>query len=1153
MLYQDSGNVVIGSFERLVILMLAVVMVVGVLTPPSPSHAQESDSRLAEIVVLGGHASVGQEVEDELQDLADVVTRLAGSNRYATAATISREAFPDGASVVYVATGEDFADALAVGPLAVRRNGPILLTRAEELPSETTEELQRLAPDRIVVVGGSAAVGPAVEDALSALAPVERLAGASRSATAVAVSRDSHPDGATEVAIVREDEFADALSAGPLMLSRDGVILLTATDQLPDSTRAELLRLAPDRITVLGGRSAVSANVEADLENLADTVERIAGDTRYETSAEVARSMYPNGGAERALVADGNTYPDALTGISLATGRGGRFAQGGYGGAAPILGALGAVVVIGVIAAGDDEGPTDYWEWNRPTVQDLAVRTDENTPISIQLEGTDPNDDPLVFTVVDHPADATIDLDGDVVLFDPLGTPGTRTFDYIASDWHNDSFPATVTVEVTAVPDPPVNSAPTAQDLSTTTPEDTPVVVTLQATDPDDDAVTFTADSGSHGTVVPGPASDQVTYTPDADVNGLDQFTYTASDGDRSSAPATVSVSVTAQPDPPVAIDGSGTTDEDVPFDGTLTGDDVDGDAITFALDPPDPRVTLDDTTGEFTFVPEPDSNGTQSFSFVSNDGSLTSTRGTVTVEVAPTQDRPTADDRAVTVDEDGQEIILLTGADVDGETLTFEVITPPAHGTLGTIASTGPTSAEVLYTPTADYAGPDSFAFTTDDGIETSTPATVAITVSNRNDPPSVVDSTDSVEEDHTVTVVLSATDIDDDDLVFTIVSGPTHGTLAAIVGNGNGRTATVDYTPDPDYAGPDAFTYKASDPTSDSATNATISLTVTPVNDPPSAADDAFDAFGNTELVVTADLGSGPALRGPGVRVQGSLLDNDDDPVEGDTLSVVPVADSPTTGGGSVTITADGSFAYVPDAGETARTDTFTYTVDDGGTANNTATATVTIYLLDMIWYVDNRVDPGGDGRSHSPLDTIPPTLGGRGDIIHVMGTGTPYGSSGIGLADDQWLIGSGVPLVVGAPDLGVANVTLVPAGDTPVITSTAAGITLAQDNTVQGLEIGDTAGPGLVGAGFGTLAMSDVRITGTGAAVDLAGGRLADLPIGDSHIDEVAVVTGSTADRGIETDALDGPFRLGAVDIAGPGTACGSSARPGARARS
>ena len=216
------------------------------------------------IVVLGGAAAVADEVVAALQGIAPV-ERRAGADRYATAAATSSAALPDGADVAYVATGADFADALAGGAAAARDGAPVLLTRPGDLPPVTRDELERLGLDRIVVLGGSAAVSEDVAEDLRAVAPVERIEGATRYETAAAVAAGFEGAGGATVHVATGERFPDALAAVPAAARAGGPIVLTTPDALPDASRDALSRLAPARVVVLGGRAAVS---DAVVENL---------------------------------------------------------------------------------------------------------------------------------------------------------------------------------------------------------------------------------------------------------------------------------------------------------------------------------------------------------------------------------------------------------------------------------------------------------------------------------------------------------------------------------------------------------------------------------------------------------------------------------------------------------------------------------------------------------------------------------------------------------------------------------------------------------------------------------------------------------------------------------------------------------------------
>lgn len=244
--------------------------------------------------------------------------RLAGPDRYATAAAVSRAIYPSGVPVVYIARGDKFPDALAAGPAAAADGGPVLIVRPNRLPSPIADELSRLAPQRIVVVGGEDAISPDMFDVLAGFQTgggITRVGGTDRYDTAARVSGATFAPGAP-VYVATGEAFPDAL-AGGAAAARDGApMLLTQPTHLPEPTRAELERLAPSRIVVLGGSGAVDDAVAAELAAYTGGgIERVAGADRYGTAIAVARTF---GTAEAAFLATGRNFPDALSAIAPA-------------------------------------------------------------------------------------------------------------------------------------------------------------------------------------------------------------------------------------------------------------------------------------------------------------------------------------------------------------------------------------------------------------------------------------------------------------------------------------------------------------------------------------------------------------------------------------------------------------------------------------------------------------------------------------------------------------------------------------------------------------------------------------------------------------------------------------------------------------------
>lgn len=238
---------------------------------PAATSGELSRLRPGVIKVVGGAGVIADGVVEALRGYttSGVVHRLAGANRYATAAAVSADTFAPGVPVVYVATGRSFPDALAGVAPAGRDGAPILLTNPAELPAETAAELARLHPARIVVLGGSGVVSNAVVSALHAYTTgggVTRLGGADRYATSVAVSSGSFASADT-VFIATGANFPDALGGGPVAGGVPGPLLLVGGSLSP-SVAAELQRLDPATVVVLGGAGAVSPGVASQIEFL---------------------------------------------------------------------------------------------------------------------------------------------------------------------------------------------------------------------------------------------------------------------------------------------------------------------------------------------------------------------------------------------------------------------------------------------------------------------------------------------------------------------------------------------------------------------------------------------------------------------------------------------------------------------------------------------------------------------------------------------------------------------------------------------------------------------------------------------------------------------------------------------------------------------
>jgi putative cell wall-binding protein len=247
--------------------------------------------------------------------------RLSGGDRYSTSVQIARP-FTAGVPVVYVATGENYPDALSAGSAAAAADGPLLLVDPNYVPGTIRSEIQRLQPQLIVVVGGTGAVSADVYNQLSQLAPsIRRDSGSDRFATSRLIAeRAFSSTGATTAFIATGHDFPDALAASAAAASLSApVILVDGKASSADGGSVYLMhRLGVSRIYIAGGTAVVSAGIEASLKSEfgANNVIRLAGSDRYSTSRTINATIFNS--ASKTFLAVGTNFPDSLSGAALA-------------------------------------------------------------------------------------------------------------------------------------------------------------------------------------------------------------------------------------------------------------------------------------------------------------------------------------------------------------------------------------------------------------------------------------------------------------------------------------------------------------------------------------------------------------------------------------------------------------------------------------------------------------------------------------------------------------------------------------------------------------------------------------------------------------------------------------------------------------------
>jgi putative cell wall-binding protein len=239
----------------------APILLVAPDSVPAATATELQRLQPGRVVILGGPGAVSDGVAGTLSYYTSGgVFRQSGVDRYATAAAISAATFAPGVPVAYVATGLNFPDALAGAAAAGHLGAPILLVAPDSVPAATATELLRLQPGRVVILGGPGAVSDGVAGTLSyyTTGGVFRLSGSDRYSTAAAISAATFAPGVPVAYVATGLNFPDALAGAAAAGYLGAPILLVTPDSVPAATVAELARLNPGRVVILGGPGAVS-------------------------------------------------------------------------------------------------------------------------------------------------------------------------------------------------------------------------------------------------------------------------------------------------------------------------------------------------------------------------------------------------------------------------------------------------------------------------------------------------------------------------------------------------------------------------------------------------------------------------------------------------------------------------------------------------------------------------------------------------------------------------------------------------------------------------------------------------------------------------------------------------------------------------------
>jgi len=443
---------------------------------------------------------------------------------------------------------------------------------------------------------------------------------------------------------------------------------------------------------------------------------------------------------------------------------------------------------------------------------------------------------------------------------------------------------------------------PLARDINQTINEDTSVQIPLLGQGMPGVPLTYTATNPLTGSIqIEGS---NLTFTPALHFLGVETFTYQAWANGIASAPATVRITVIGGNDAPIANNLSLNLPEDSNVNGVLVASDLENDPLTFSIVSQPSHGTLSGTLPNFTYTPNLNYFGMDSFSFKANDSLSDSNVATVSFTIQPVNDIPVADSKEITTTSGTPVSVPLTGSDIENDPLNFDILSNPLNGSLTGI------EPNLTYTPNNGFIGLDNFTYAATDSLASSSPATVTIVVTAGNQAPLTNNLSTTTDEDIESLIVLSGSDPESQPLSYTILSQPTHGTLF-------GSAPNLSYRPNANFNGSDSFSFKVNDGQIDS-NNAIVSITVNAVNDRPLANNLSINTTANQSI---------------GINLTGSDIENS--PLTFDILSI-PLH-------GILTGTPP-NLSYMP-ATNYSGSDSFTYRVNDGALDSVEATVNISV----------------------------------------------------------------------------------------------------------------------------------------------------------------------------------------------------------------
>lgn len=526
------------------------------------------------------------------------------------------------------------------------------------------------------------------------------------------------------------------------------------------------------------------------------------------------------------LLGEATNNPYSLSWSNVVAGAYSVSARALYGSSGTITSAVATVSVIALVAAVD------------------SYTLNEDSPHSVAAPGVLGNDSGrgvLTATIAAPTAHGQLLLnpDGSFSYTPDSNFNGMDSFAYTAGNGSIESTLTTVTLTIN-----PVNDPPLAASQNRTTAEDTPLSLVLSGSDLEGSALTYIIITGpTYGLLSGTPPN--LTYTPSNNFFGTDTLTFKVNDGQLDSAPATVSITIAAVNDPPVATSQIQITGEDAPLNLILSGKDVEGAALTYFILTSPTHGAVSGTPPNLTYIPSNNFFGTDSFTFKANDGELDSSPATISITVSSANDPPivsSLSDQAINEDQSTGPLSFFISdveTDVDALTLTRMSSDPELIPIANIVLGGSGTNRTVTVTPALNQSGAATVTLEVTDADGDSASTSFTVTVNAVNDPPLISGLVDqAIDEDASMAAlqfVISDVETAADALLLaTMCSNSVLIPEASIVLGGSGTNRTVTVTPAANQHGTATITLAVTDSDGASASNSFV-VVVRPVNDAP------------------------------------------------------------------------------------------------------------------------------------------------------------------------------------------------------------------------------------------------------------------------------------------------------------------------------